>query len=79
MKYYDQLDSNFTTICINSFVLEINISQNSLQDSFTHLNFHKVNKIASVNSYKTLKLWEIHVYIFMTVSIIYNICENLLL
>ena len=30
--------------------------------------FHKVDKIASGSSYKTLKLWEIHNFIFMNTS-----------
>ena len=34
--------------------------------------FHKVDKIASGSSYKTLKLWEIHNFIFTDVSIIHE-------
>ena len=37
---------------------------------------HKVDKIVSGSSYKTLKLWEIHHCIFMNAYKICEICEN---
>ena len=39
----------------------------------SRLYFHKVDKIASGSSYKTLKLWQIHNSIFTNVSIIREI------
>ena len=49
---------------------------NQQYDENSQLYFHKVNKIVSGSSYKTLKWWEIHNYIFMNVSKLYKISEN---
>ena len=38
--------------------------------------FHKVDKIASGSSYKTLKLWEIHNFIFTSVYNFVKILSN---
>ena len=45
--------------------LAVLIMGQSFQEiEFLQLYFHEVDKIVSGSSYKTLKLWEIHDYIF---------------
>ena len=48
---------------------ETDISQSGHQEDCTQFYFHKVDKIAAGSSYKTLKLWEIHNFIFTNVSL----------
>ena len=42
---------------------------NQQYDKISRSYFHKVDKIVSGSSYKTLKLWEIHDFIFKSCDI----------
>ena len=58
------------------FIHGTKFSQSDHREDYHDFIFHKVNKMASESSYKTLKLWEIHDYIFTNVSIIHETHEN---